>query len=202
MLACLRRWLSDRELVAAVVRLRLDAPPPLRVRWYDGHRKVLDCATGTAFGTTPVSLWYPGAGYCCGTRPGSGCRQPCSTPTRSALGTRSWLGSCAADRWRSPSSLCAPTWAGRPNDRSRSPPSPVLLLPLGWFTVVAHHLLQGRPLTPHRAAWYPKTLPTFADVLTVDHTVGPECTTVQDIESVLTEHQIPRYLSGAQFQPR
>lgn len=109
MLACLRCWLPDRELVVvadqayaalhllaacqrwaivAVVRLRLDAalyapPPPrrpgqkgrprlkgarlpslrqrlanpdtvwtsLRVRWYDGRRKVLDCATGTA-------LWY------------------------------------------------------------------------------------------------------------------------------------------------
>ena len=110
MLACLRRWLPDRELVVvadqayaalhllaacqrwaltAVVRLRLDAalyapPPPrtpgqkgrprlkgarlpspqqrledpktvwtpLTVRGYDGRRKVLACATGTA-------LWYP-----------------------------------------------------------------------------------------------------------------------------------------------
>lgn len=37
--------------------------------------------------------------------------------------------------------------------------------PLGWVTVVAHALLRGRPLVPRRAAWYPKTRPTFADAL-------------------------------------
>ena len=37
--------------------------------------------------------------------------------------------------------------------------------PLGWVTVVAHALLRGRHLVPRRAAWYPKTRPTFADAL-------------------------------------
>ena len=31
--------------------------------------------------------------------------------------------------------------------------------------MTAHALLQGRPLTPRRAAWYAKTRPTFADAL-------------------------------------
>ena len=31
--------------------------------------------------------------------------------------------------------------------------------------MVAHALLRGRSLMPRRAAWYPKTRPTFADAL-------------------------------------
>ena len=43
--------------------------------------------------------------------------------------------------------------------------TPVLRGLFSWVTVVAHRWLQGRPLVPRRATWYPKARPTFANAL-------------------------------------
>ena len=43
--------------------------------------------------------------------------------------------------------------------------APVPLDLFSWVTAVAQVLLRGRPLVPHRTAWYPKTRLTFADAL-------------------------------------
>ena len=43
--------------------------------------------------------------------------------------------------------------------------TPALLGLFSWLILVAHCLRRERPLRPRRAAWYPKTVPTFSDVL-------------------------------------
>ena len=59
----------------------------------------------------------------------------------------------------------APAPGRRPVRPAIARTTPVLLGLFSWVTVVAHWLLQGRFLVPRRAAWYPKTRPTFADAL-------------------------------------
>ena len=43
--------------------------------------------------------------------------------------------------------------------------TPVLLGLFSWLILVAHRRHWAHPLRPRRAAWYAKTVPTFADVL-------------------------------------
>ena len=43
--------------------------------------------------------------------------------------------------------------------------TPVLLGLFSWLILVAHNLRRARSLRLRRAAWYAKTVPTFADVL-------------------------------------
>ena len=137
----------------------------VRVRWYDSRRKCLAYATGTALwyhsGQPVVLLRWVLLRDPAGTR----APWPCSAPIRSAGPTRSWPGSCAAGRSRSPSRPCAPTWAARSSASGRLRPSPALLGLFSWVTVTVHVLLRGRRLPPRRTAWYPKTAPTFAEAL-------------------------------------
>ena len=43
--------------------------------------------------------------------------------------------------------------------------TPVLLGLFNWLVLVVHRRRRSRRLQPRRAAWYSKTVPTFADVL-------------------------------------
>ena len=155
------------------LRQRLDDPktvwPTVTVRWYDGRRKALEYATGTA-------LWY---------HPG----QP-TVPLRWVLlrdpaGIRAPMALlCTASRCR-PHRIVAwflRRWQievtfqavrahlGGETQRPWAAPAiarttPALLGLFSWITLAAHALLRGRSLQPRRAAWYPKTAPTFTDAL-------------------------------------
>jgi len=46
--------------------------------------------------------------------------------------------------------------------------TPALLALFSLVTLLAHHLLHGRPLPVRQAAWYDKPLPTFVDTLALD----------------------------------
>lgn len=142
---------------------------PLTVRWYDGHRQSLDYATGTA-------LWYHSGQPVVPLRwvllrDPTGVRAPtallCTDPQRGPHTMVAWF----LRRWQVEVTFQAVrTHLGGETQRQWAAPAiarttPVLLGLFSWVTVVAHALLRGRPLVPRRAAWYPKTRPTFADAL-------------------------------------
>ena len=142
---------------------------PLTVRWYDGRRQGLDYATGTA-------LWYHSGQPVVPLRwvllrDPAGARAPtallCTDPQRGPHTMVAWF----LRRWQVEVTFQAVrTHLGGETQRQWAAPAiarttPVLLGLFSWVTVVAHVLLRGRPLVPRRAAWYPKTRPTFADAL-------------------------------------
>ena len=51
------------------------------------------------------------------------------------------------------------------SDRAIARTTPVLFGLFSWITLAAHMLQKERPATPRSAAWYAKSLPTFADTI-------------------------------------
>src|SRR6478609_8771600 len=140
-----RRWLPGREIVllgdggfAALDLLaalaRRTSPPSWPTRARAGRRS--SCRTGTGRATAssrsappPPSGATPGcrscrsAGCCCATPGAASTRRPCSAPSRRAIRCRSYNGSSAAGRWRSPSARPATTSASRRSGSGRTAPS-------------------------------------------------------------------------------
>ena len=120
-------------------------------------------------GTTRASPPSPCAGCSCATRPGAATPKPCSAPTPTGNRPPSSPPTCSAGRWRPRFRRSAPTWAWRPSARGRWPPSPApprscwaFSAGSSWSPTAGAGCI---PSTPRRAAWYAKTVPTFADVL-------------------------------------
>ena len=133
--------------------------PPLTQRWPDGTQRHLQAATGTAHwyhpGQPTVSLrWLL-------LRDPTGCRTPGPALHRPRLepqGHPRHLPAALAGGG------CLP---GGPHPSGRRNPAPVVGSRhwRSWLILVAHHLLREHSLRPRQAAWYAKTVPTFADVL-------------------------------------
>ena len=141
----------------------------LTQRWPDGVRRRLQAATGTA-------LWYhPGqptvALRWLLLRDPTGRREP-----QALLGTDPDLAprtlfAWYLRRWQAEVTFQeVRTHLGVETQRQWSAPAiarttPVLLGLFSWLILVAHRLRRAQALRPRRAAWYAKTVPTFADVL-------------------------------------
>ena len=139
------------------------------VGWYDGSVRTLELASQTAVwyhsGKPPVPIrwvlvrdpeasWPP--------------RRRCA-PTRQWPRFESWSGSCCAGNWKLPfqevrAHLGVETqrqWS----DRAITRTTPALMGLLSWITLAAHSMQKRHPLKHRRAAWYPKTAPTFVDAI-------------------------------------
>ncbi|MXZ26530.1 MAG: transposase, partial [Caldilineaceae bacterium SB0665_bin_21] len=142
---------------------------PLTQRWPDGTKRHLQAATGTA-------LWYhPGeptvALRWLLLRDPSGQREPqallCTDPDWSP---KALLATCL-QRWQVEVAFQeVRTHLGVETQRPWSAAAiarttPILLGLFSWLILVAHRLRREQALRPRRAAWYAKTVPTFADVL-------------------------------------
>ena len=141
----------------------------LTQRWPDGAKRRLQAATGTA-------LWYhPGEPVVALRwlllRDPTGQREPQALlSTNPDLAPRTLL-AWYLQRWQVEvtfqevrAHLGVETqrqWSAAAIART----TPALLGLFSWLILVAHRLRRARPLRPRRAAWYPKTVPTFSDVL-------------------------------------
>ena len=141
----------------------------LRQRWPNGTRRRLQFATGTA-------LWYhPGqptvALRWLLLRDPTGCRDPqallCTDPDwkpTAMLTTylQRWQVEVTFQEVRTHLGVeTQRQWSAQAIART----TPALLGLFSWLILVAHHRRRARPLRPRQAAWYAKTVPTFADVL-------------------------------------
>ena len=141
----------------------------LTQRWPDGAKRRLQAATGTA-------LWYhPGEPVVALRwlllRDPTGQREPQALlSTNPDLAPRTLL-AWYLQRWQVEVTFQeVRTHLGVETQRQWSAPAiarttPALLGLFSWLILVAHCLRRARPLRPRRAAWYPKTVPTFSDVL-------------------------------------
>ena len=142
---------------------------PLTQRWPDGTKRRLQAATGTA-------LWYHSGQPTVALRwlllrDPSGCRDPqallCTDPDWSPTAILTTY----LQRWQVEVTFQeVRTHLGVETQRQWSAAAiarttPVLLGLFSWLILVAHHLRRARSLRPRQAAWYAKTVPTFADVL-------------------------------------
>ena len=140
----------------------------LTQRWPDGSRRRLQTATGTA-------LWYhPGqptvALRWLLLRDPTGRRDPHPALHQPRLDT-------GRHAHRLPAALAGGGHLpGGPHPPGRRNPAPVVgarhrphhpgpARTLGWLILVAHRLRRAQVLRPRQAAWYAKSVPTFADVL-------------------------------------
>jgi hypothetical protein len=142
---------------------------PLTVRWYGGHPRAIEVATGTAVwyhsGLPPVALrWVL-------IRDPAGEFDPqallCTDAAHAAQPIVEWF----VLRWQLEVTVHeARTHLGVETQRQWSDlaiqrTTPALLGLFSLVTLIAHELLQGQALPVRRAAWYTKPLPTFVDTL-------------------------------------
>ena len=141
----------------------------LRQRWPDGTQRRLQAATGTALWYHPGQPTVPLRWLLL--RDPSGRREPqallCTDPDwKPAAILTGYL-----QRWQVEVTFQeVRTHLGVETQRQGSAAAiarttPVLLGLFSWLILAAHRLRRTRPLRPRQAAWYAKTVPTFADVL-------------------------------------
>ncbi len=141
----------------------------LRQRWPDGTKRHLQAATGTALWYHPGEPTVPLRWLLL--RDPSGCREPqallCTDPdwTPTAILTaylQRWQVEVTFQEVRAHLGVeTQRQWSAAAIART----TPVLLGLFSWLILVAHRLRRERRLRPRQAAWYAKTVPTFADVL-------------------------------------
>ena len=135
----------------------------------DGTRRRFQAATGTA-------LWYhPGEPVVplrwLLLRDPSGGREPQALLCTDPDGTPAAILTAYLQRWQVEVTFQeVRTHLGVETQRQWSAAAiarttPALLGLFSWLILVAHRLRRERSLRPRRAAWYAKTVPTFADVL-------------------------------------
>jgi hypothetical protein len=137
--------------------------------WYNHHNRVLDIATGTA-------LWFHYG------LPGVPIRYVLIRDVAGKFDPQALL---STDASLAPAQILAffiPRWQMEPtfqqvrthlgvetqrqwSDKAIARTTPALLGLFSLVTLLAHARLAHQPLIPRTAAWYPKSLPTFADAL-------------------------------------
>jgi hypothetical protein len=141
----------------------------VKVRWYDGHQRLMELTSQTA-------VWYHSGKPVVPLRwvlirDPKGEYDPlallCTQLDYTALQIVNWF----VRRWQIEVTFeearrhlgleTQRQWS----DQAIARTTPLLLGLFSWVTVVAHHLQQTQPVSVRQAAWYVKDRPTFADAL-------------------------------------
>ncbi len=140
------------------------------VSWYDGQRRTMDMATGTAVWFHPGKPAVPIRWVLL--RDPAGQEGPIALLCTDAQRDAQWIVSCFVARWRMEVTLeearrhlgvaSQRQWS----DNAIARTTPLLLGLFSWITLVVERLQQaGHSLPVRQSTWYAKARPTFSDAL-------------------------------------